>query len=99
MNPDYTIAVHDTIQIALDSNPTTGYSWKWTNKERVTIVTSDGAAYIPIQVKKGIMGSGGKEMWKFIGVKSGTDSIKLEYRRPWDTSSTIMTKIIYVKVK
>lgn len=99
LKPDYIITVGDTIQIELNSNPTTGYSWEWTNKESVSVVTSSGSEYIPAHVGKAIVGSGGTEIWKFIGVKNGIDTIKLEYCRSWDSESTINVKTIYVKVR
>ena len=97
MKTDYEIAVNESIQIELDSNPTTGFAWKWTNKDSVSIVDSTGTEYIPDA--PALTGSGGKEIWKFIGLKSGTDTIKLEYCRPWDTTSTANTKNITVKVR
>lgn len=97
MEADYEIAVNESIQIELNSNPTTGFAWKWTNKESVSIVNLTGTEYIPDA--PALTGSGGKEIWKFTGLKSGTDTIKLEYCQPWDTTSTVNTKNITVKVK
>ena len=97
MKTDYEIAVNGSFQVELDSNPTTGFSWKWTNKQSVSIVNSPGSEYIPDTPV--LTGSGGKEIWKFNGVKSGIDTIKLEYCRSWDTTSTVSSKNIVVKVK
>ena len=97
MKTDYVMAINETIQIELESNPTTGFAWKWTNKESVSIVDSTGTEYIPYT--PALTGSGGKEIWKFTGLKSGTDTIKLEYCRPWDTTSTAKTKNVTVKVR
>ncbi|HZK93014.1 MAG TPA: protease inhibitor I42 family protein [Prolixibacteraceae bacterium] len=97
METDYEIAVNDSFQIELDSNPTTGFAWKWTNKESVSIVDSTGTEYIPDAPS--LTGSGGKEIWKFTGMKSGTDTIKMEYCRPWDPASAVNTKNITVEVR
>jgi len=97
METDYEIEVNDSFQIELDSNPTTGFAWKWTNKESVSIVDSTGTEYIPDA--PALTGSGGKEIWKFTGLKSGNDTIKLEYCRPWDTTSAVNTKNVTVKVR
>ncbi len=101
-NPDfikseYEIAVNQSFQINLVSNPTTGYSWKWTNKQSVTVVDTFNFGYIPD--KPMLDGSGGKEVWNFRGIKTGTDTIKLEYNRSWDPNSTVDTKKILVIVK
>jgi len=94
---DYEISINGEFQIELISNPTTGYSWAWVNKQTVIIVDTVDWSYIadtPI-----LTGSGGKEIWKFKGLERGVDSIKMEYCRLWDSNSTIDSKIIIVKVK
>lgn len=94
---DYEISINGEFQIELISNPTTGYSWAWVNKQTVDIVDTVDWSYIadtPV-----IAGSGGKEIWIFKGIESGVDSIKMEYCRFWDSNSTIDSKIVIVKVK
>lgn len=92
----YTIGINQEFAIEMISNPTTGYSWKWMNSKNVTIVDSVGENYMPD--KPALMGSGGKETWKFRGVRSGTDTLVFEYCRPWDPKSTADTNIVVVKV-
>ena len=94
---DYVIPVNGQIKIELQSNPTTGYSWQWKNKSSVNIVDTINFQYVP--AKTGLMGSGGVEHWQFKGIKSGIDSIKLIYCRPWDSTSVVQTKIFVVRVK
>jgi len=97
METNYEIAVNDSFQIELDSNPTTGFAWKWTNRESGSIVESTSTDYIPDAPAS--TGGGGKEIWKFKGLESGTDTIKMEYCRPWDTTSTVKTEDITVTVR
>ena len=97
MKTDFEISVNESFQVELDANPTTGFAWKWTNKDSVSIVDSTGTEYIPDT--PALTGSGGKEIWKFTGLKSGTETIKMEYCRPWDTTSTANTKNVTVKVR
>jgi len=97
MKSDYEIELNENFQLELDSNPTTGFAWKWTNKQSVTIVDSVGREYIPNTPV--LTGSGGKEIWKFKGIKTGIDTIKLEYCRSWEAASTVTSKTITVKVK
>jgi len=97
MKTEFEIAVYESFQIELDSNPTTGHAWEWTNKESVSVVDAFDVEFIPGTPDS--IGGGGKEIWKFKGLKSGTDSIKMEYRRSWDPKSTIESKEIIVKVK
>jgi inhibitor of cysteine peptidase len=94
----YEVSANETFEVSLNSNPTTGYSWKWLNKPN-KLVDKVSMNYIAMEVKKGIVGSGGSEIWKFKGTKSGIDTLTLEYCRPWDANSTVQTKKIIVKVK
>jgi len=97
MKTDFEIAVNEGFQLELASNPTTGFAWKWINKDLVSIVDSTGMEYIPDSPV--LTGSGGKERWTFKGIKSGIDTLKLEYCRSWDPTSTVFSKNILVEVK
>jgi inhibitor of cysteine peptidase len=92
----YTVGVHEDFTIVMKSNPTTGYSWRWVNSGTVAVVDSIGESYVPD--KPMLDGSGGKEVWKFRGVKTGRDTLIFEYCRPWDPQSTADTNIVVVKV-
>lgn len=79
---DFEIKVHERFKIKLESNPTTGYQWKWSNKQDISIVDSTNWRYVadfPVRT-----GSGGKEIWTFEGIKTGIDTIKMEYYRSWE---------------
>jgi inhibitor of cysteine peptidase len=97
MKTAYEISIGESFQIELASNPTTGYSWKWANKQEVSAVDTIDNQYIPDSPDR--IGGGGKEIWKFKGLKSGSEVIKLEYRRSWQSGPAAETKTISVKVK
>jgi inhibitor of cysteine peptidase len=96
---DYIIDKNEVLEIKLESNPTTGYSWKWMQNESTKILDSIGAIYVPTKVSNGVVGSGGVEIFKFKANKSGIDSLKFEYCRPWEQHSTVTVKKFIVKVK
>jgi inhibitor of cysteine peptidase len=97
IKPDYEISINESFQLDLISNPTTGYSWKWTNREIVSIVDTIDHSYAPDTPI--LLGSGGKEIWKFKGIKTGIDTIKLEYKRSWESNSHLDSRKIVVKVQ
>ena len=97
MKTEYEIAVNESFQIELDSNPTTGFAWKWTNKQSDSIIDTFDFEFIP--GTPGLIGGGGKERWSFRGLSSGTATIKMEYCQSWDTKSTMESKEIIVRVK
>ncbi len=94
---DYEISRNDSFQIVLDSNPSTGYAWQWTNKTGVSIIDTIGHNFI--SNSEVLIGAGGKKIWIFKGLMPGIDSINLEYCRSWEPNSTALTKKIIVKIK
>lgn len=97
MKADYEIGVGESFQIELTSNPSTGYAWKWTNKQGISIVEVSDNQYIADHPDR--VGGGGKEIWKFKGIKSGIDTLKLAYNRSWESNQSADTRTITVKVK
>jgi len=94
---DYEVSVNEVFTINLVANPTTGYSWQWVNKQTVTTVDSIDFSYIVD--RPGLIGGGGKEIWKFLGVKRGIDTLNFKYCRPWDQNSTVESRKIVINVK
>ena len=97
MKTDYEIKIGEIFQLELVANPSTGYSWKWTNQQAGSIVEAIDAEFIPARTN--VVGSKGKEIWRYKGIRSGTALIKLEYNRSWEPNSTVDTKTITVTVK
>ena len=95
-NADYEISIDETFQVELVSNPTTGYTWKWANEQFTSIVDTINWTYVPDAPE--LIGSGGKEVWEFRGIQTGIDTIKLEYCQSWDSSSTIESIHLVIKV-
>ena len=93
----YEIAVDEEFELYLASNPTTGYSWKWRNKNFIDVVDSIGHDYDADEPV--LDGSGGTEIWKFKGVTVGTDTLKFNYCRSWEENSTIDSINVVVKVR
>jgi inhibitor of cysteine peptidase len=94
---DYSVTIQEEFQIEMESNATTGYSWQWMNHQSVSIIDSIGFSYIVTYPDR--LGSPGKEIWRFKGVLSGTDTLHFVYRRPWEKTEIAQTKNIVVEVK
>lgn len=94
----HTLSVNEWFSVELDSNPTTGYSWKWTNRRVVgAVVDTIGFKY---QARNPVLiGSGGKEIWTFKGLRRGVDTVRMVYRRPWDRNQPIRIRTLVVKVR
>ncbi len=86
-------------QIALVSNPTTGYSWgiddSALNGGFVRLISS---AFLPSDTK--MAGASGQQVWVFQPLKPGSYEIRFEYSRKWEKGvPAIDEKVFKVKIK
>jgi inhibitor of cysteine peptidase len=91
------LAAGQQLKITLDANPTTGYQW-----------AVDGA--LPAQLEmvgeptftaaSGAIGSGGSQVWTFVGKASGQGSLRLKYWRSFEpTVAPISTFSVNIDVR
>ena len=91
------IDINQKFIIALDSNPTTGYSWQASYDESTLELV--GKSYeMGEKAKQGAVGAGGVEYFQFKALKTGTTEITLIYKRPWEEQA-INQKIFTVNIK
>jgi predicted secreted protein len=94
---DYEISVNELLDVTFESNPSTGYSWIWANKEKVLVV--DSADYVFYPRYPNMMGSPGIETWTLKGISKGMDTLKFHYSCSWISNSIIAKQEFTVKVK
>ena len=70
-----------TVSFALESNPTTGYSWQVEQSEDLFKVES---AFAENEHAEGMVGAGGMETFTLTPQKSGKTEVTLTYARPWE---------------
>ena len=70
------------IMIELPSNQSTGYGWEFANPDG-NFIYQDGESVYIVTEGPG-MGAGGIEKFIFRASRTGTGSIRLVYRRPWE---------------
>jgi inhibitor of cysteine peptidase len=76
-----TLEVGQILVLILASNPTTGYQWEITELDQAIVEETDHEYQAD---QPTLAGSGGKEIWRFQAQASGTTTLSLEYRRPWE---------------
>ncbi len=80
---EVTLAAGGTVTVTLDSNPTTGYSWNENaDISDKAVAQQTGHRYQPPSTSA--LGAGGKEIWTFKAVKTGTSTITMAYSRPFE---------------
>ena len=73
--------VGDTLLLSLESNPTTGYGWEIAEIDQ-SILREASHEY---EVESSdLVGSGGREIWRFDALAAGSTTLQLKYTRPWE---------------
>ncbi len=85
------------ILIALESNPTTGYSWQASYDETMLELVEE-TYELGEYAKIGLVGAGGTELFRFKALKKGEAEITMVYKRSWETE-ILEQKVFTVAVK
>ena len=75
-------ATGEEFTISLDSNPSTGYSWRIAGKVDERVVRLAGTSFIPPD--SDLRGAAGTRIWTFKGAGEGKTMLSFEYLRPWE---------------
>jgi inhibitor of cysteine peptidase len=74
--------VGDTLKVQLEGNPTTGFSWA-TETLEATVLRQEGEPQYEAESSQ--LGSGGTYTFTYTVVGKGESSLRLVYRRSWET--------------
>ncbi len=85
------------ILIALESNPTTGYSWEASYDETMLELVEESYE-LGEYAKQGLVGAGGIELFRFKALKKGEVEITMVYKRSWETE-VLDQKVLTVDTK
>lgn len=87
----------EQFEIMLASNPTTGYTWDKNevyDKAYLELVKSN---YIAPQTDR--VGAGGTQQYIFKALKAGSTTIKMTYKRSWESTASDKTITFGVTIK
>ena len=80
------------MELSLDSNPTTGYSWTVSQSPELFDVSEE---YVENAHEKGMTGVGGQQVFRLSPKSSGTAEVTFVYARPWEDPEADSTVIAY----
>ncbi len=97
-NPNQTIEVKvgQEFIIALESNPTTGYSWQAEFDDSVLKLVE--SKYERTPAEEGMVGVGGTQSFEFQALKEGKAEVTMIYKRSWE-ESPIESKVFTINIK
>jgi predicted secreted protein/putative hemolysin len=82
-----TLKVGDVLEVTLDSNPSTGYSWQVKANDR-NVLLPLGEPQFTLGNPTPMPGAGGTETFQFKALAKGQTTLTLVYLRPWETNVT-----------
>jgi inhibitor of cysteine peptidase len=83
---DVNLKVGAVLEVRLEANHTTGYSWVFAPVVNPVLMRQGRTAYQE-HVAGNTVGAGGVEVWRFKAIKAGKQGLQFEYRRPWEKGS------------
>lgn len=86
---EYSLAPGHTLNLMLNSNPTTGYRWTASYDEEMLALV--GKDYQTDTQSGNLVGQGGHDFWRFKALKAGSTEIKMTYARSWESVQPLKT--------
>ena len=77
-----TIGVGEKLVIALESNPSTGYTWEISELDTTSLEQVGDIEFV--SANPGLLGAGGMQTLTLIARQPGQTTVKLVYHRPWE---------------
>ncbi len=91
---DGSFADQQTLEIALESNPTTGYSWEYTVDGDALIMISKSHRSDCTETAN-VEGCGGQDIFTVVALGSGQSDITFNYFQPWEQNTVPSQSVIY----
>jgi len=79
--------------LELAANPSTGYRWQIELTCSAVLDKISGEQFIPAS---SAVGAGGVAAWHFRAARTGTDLLRLVYRRPFEKNVPAAKSVLYV---
>jgi inhibitor of cysteine peptidase len=86
------LARNQQLVVRLPSNPTTGYRWSLAQQSTPVLEPEGAPTY---EKGAGAAGAGGTETWRFAPTQAGEGTLRLEYRRLWETDAAPARVVSY----
>jgi inhibitor of cysteine peptidase len=78
------IKVGQALEVSLEGNPTTGYSWEVKESGEPTLKPQGEPAYVQAETGATLVGGGGTYTFRYVGAEAGTAMLELIYHRSWE---------------
>ncbi len=80
----HALPLNSKINLSLQENPTTGYSWNLTTTSGLSILSDEFVSDDPAGTR---VGAGGRHHWQLVANATGIQEIHGIYARPWENQT------------
>jgi len=81
--------------VRLAGNRTTGFGWALADGSGDVVEQQGQPDYVLDAVPGGRVGVGGADIWKFKAMRNGRQTLRFEYRRPWEKGAAPVRTVSY----
>ena len=81
--------------LELAANPSTGYRWQIELTASAVLDKIGDEQFVPASGPGGAVGAGGMTVWHFRAARTGTDLLRLVYRRPFERNVPAAKSVVY----
>jgi predicted secreted protein len=85
----------DTLVVMLAANRSTGYGWQIANDPGDVLASLGPAAYVVDSAAAAAQGAAGMEVFRFTARRLGQQSLRFDYRRPWEQGAPAVQTVDY----
>jgi predicted secreted protein len=85
------------LEVELEANPTTGYSWRVSGLADSNVLRQKGAPRY--ERTSDLIGGGGTEKYRFEALRDGRADLIFEYQRPWEDKEPVKKYTLGVIVR
>jgi inhibitor of cysteine peptidase len=80
-------AVGQILVVELPSNRTTGYGWSQPATTDTVLERLGEPDFVRDTAPSGMVGTSGKDVFRYRAAKAGQETLRLEYARPWEKNA------------
>ena len=89
------LRVGEVLVVMLAANRGTGYGWQIANDPGDVLASTGPASYVVDAAAAGVAGAAGVEVFRFTARRLGQQSLRFDYRRPWEAGAPAVQTVDY----
>lgn len=81
------LRVGQTLVVTLPTDRASGYGWALAQESLNTLMLDGEPSYMRESSPEAAPGASGSETWRLVALRKGRDTLRFDYRRPWQVGT------------